>query len=97
MSDLLDDELRSWTIMDSLNFQQKILISDDGHIVVVARVLVPEHTGQPKLNAQNPEIKQGTKKNKKQLPSELEMSQHTLRLAETDYKETITCLVITAR
>ena len=50
MADYLDEATRSEAIMDSLTFQDSILITDEGNLVIVGRVVVPEHASMPALS-----------------------------------------------
>ena len=53
-------------------------------MIVVARVLVPEHEKEKKLDNEK-------------IIEEFGVSQHFCKLAESDFKESVVCVVMTAR
>ena len=46
---MLDPDKRFDMIMKTLGFHSKILIDDEGQILIVAQVVVPEHADEIKL------------------------------------------------
>ena len=47
---MLDPDKRFDMIMKTLGFHSKILIDDEGQLVIIAQVVVPEHADEPKLS-----------------------------------------------
>ena len=82
---MLDPKKRFDMIMQSLSFHSKILLDDEGQLVVVGQVVVPEHAGEIKLTKD--QIKD---------QDEIQMTQHVFTAGKFQESK-ITCIIITAR
>ena len=58
LKDMLNEDKRLESIMKTLSFTNKILVMDDGQMVITSRVVLPEHHGKVKLTKRvNPDEK----------------------------------------
>ena len=82
---MLNPDKRFDMIMKTLGFHSKILIDDEGQLVIIAQVVVPEHADEPKLT-----------KEKLQGQNEIQMTKHVFSAGQFQEGK-ITCIVMTAR